>query len=358
MQNREFRKGVIEGFYGEPWTWAAREAYAPFLRENGFQFYFYAPKGDPFFRKQWRDPFPSEHRARLEGLVDHYHRHGLRFGVGLSPYDVFRRWNDETRASLTSRLELLDAIGVDTVAILFDDMRGDLPELAEVQLDILHWVRDRTRARELLFCPTYYSFDPILDKVFGQRPAGYLERLGRELDPSIDLFWTGEKVCSIEYPDAHLAEVGELLGRKPFLWDNYPVNDGQSMCKFLKLRAVTGRPHTLRDRLAGHAVNPMNQAELSKIPLLSLAESYAREAAYDSHEAFRSAARRVGGPDLLRLLERDASRFQDDGLTKLDAEEKARLRAEYAALGTQAGREVTEWLDGRFEVTRELVLTQ
>ena len=31
--------GVIEGFYGEPWSWEERERYAAFLAGNGFAFY-------------------------------------------------------------------------------------------------------------------------------------------------------------------------------------------------------------------------------------------------------------------------------------------------------------------------------
>ena len=35
--------------------------------------------------------------------------------------------------------------------------------------------------------------------------------------------------------------IGEAMRRKPFLWDNYPVNDGPRMSQFLHLRAFTGR---------------------------------------------------------------------------------------------------------------------
>jgi hypothetical protein len=40
--------GIIEGFFGPPWTWQEREAYAPYLKSHGYAFYIYAPKGDPF----------------------------------------------------------------------------------------------------------------------------------------------------------------------------------------------------------------------------------------------------------------------------------------------------------------------
>ena len=79
-------------------------------------------------------------------------------------------------------------------------------------------------------------------RVFGRRPDHYLEELGTRLDPSIDVFWTGEEVCARALGVGHLARVAGQLGRKPVLWDNYPVNDGKRMSQFLHLRAFTGRP--------------------------------------------------------------------------------------------------------------------
>ena len=38
--------GVIEGFYGQPWGWAARADALPFLAARGFSFFLYAPKAD------------------------------------------------------------------------------------------------------------------------------------------------------------------------------------------------------------------------------------------------------------------------------------------------------------------------
>ena len=52
---------------------------------------------------------------------------------------------------------------------------------------------------------------------------------GRLLDPAIGMFWTGPETCAREYTPGHLARVAEQMGRKPFLWDNYPVNDGARM---------------------------------------------------------------------------------------------------------------------------------
>ena len=114
----------------------------------------------------------------------------------------------------------LDEIGIDDLAILFDDTRGDVPDLAAREAEIVHAALDVTRASRVVMCPTYYSDDRMLDVVFGQRPAGYLDDLGRRLDPSVGVYWTGEEICTREFSAGHLTRVAESLRRKPTLWDN------------------------------------------------------------------------------------------------------------------------------------------
>ena len=46
-------------------------------------------------------------------------------------------------------------------------MRGDIPNLANLQIDYMHQVAELSTAKRIIFCPTYYSFDPVLEKVFG-----------------------------------------------------------------------------------------------------------------------------------------------------------------------------------------------
>ena len=358
--------GVIEGFYGEPWSWGERADYAAFLRKHGFSFYIYAPKADGYLRKKWREPFPKVHEEKLAKLAGQCHSAGIEFGVGFSPYEIYLSpFDAEVKKQLQNKLDAFNRIGVDKLGILMDDMKGDLPELAARQIEVVNWMAERSKARQLVFCPTYYSLDPVLEKLFGKMPEGYFDRLGRELDPRVSMFWTGELVCSKAYSAQHLSETSARLGRKPFLWDNYPVNDGPRMCKFLHLRAVTGRPAEMGAQLAAHAVNPMNQAALSKIVLLTLAASYEKGSAYDPAKAFRRAAGMVTCHDMAELLERDLPVFMDKGLDALTDEEKESLKSDYGGFlearendTEAAAREVVGWLSGKYNVTKDLFLTQ
>ena len=211
------------------------------------QFYFYAPKADPFLRKRWQEDHSGETADRLRSLAATCRRLGVRFGIGLSPFEVYRNFDRSSRAALARKLSFFADIGIDDLAILFDDMDGKEPDLAEKQATIVHWIAERMANARLLVCPTYYSDDPLLDRLFRRRPENYLEEFGARLDPSIDVFWTGEEVCSRQYSTGHLKRMCRLLGRKPVLWDNYPVNDGKRMSQHLHLRGSTGRPASAAD---------------------------------------------------------------------------------------------------------------
>ncbi len=342
--------GIIEGFYGKPWSWAARAETVAFLAPHGYRFYIYAPKADAFLRDRWQEDHPREEAEHLQMFAARCREIGVRFGIGLSPFEIYRDFDRGARAALARRLNQFAAIRIDDLAILFDDMKGDVPGLAEKQTDIAHWIAERMSAKRLIVCPTYYSDDPVLDRIFGQRPSKYLEELGARLDPSIDVFWTGEEVCAQAFTPGHLERICGFLGRKPVLWDNYPVNDGKRMSQYLHLRAFTGRPAAMAHCISAHAINPASQPVLSRIPALSLAESYAKGDAYEYGAAFDAAAAKVVGPRLARMLRDDILLLNDTGVDRLGGTAD-RLRKRYGEIEHPAAREVVRWLNGvyRFE---------
>ena len=346
--------GLIEGYYGKPWSDEARDRVIAFLAPRGYRFFLYAPKAEEFLRKRWREPYPAEAETRLRRIAAHCKAAGVRFGVGLSPYELYRDFNSDAKTALGERLALFDSVGVESLAILFDDMRGDLAGLARTQCEILHWIAARSKARRIVMCPSYYSDDPILDRVFGQRPENYLEEIGQTLDPAIDIFWTGEEVCSREYSIGHLRRVAGQLRRKPFLWDNYPVNDGARMSQYLHLRAFTGRPAAIGNEISGHALNPALQPTLSLIPALTLIESYARGDGYAYGAALKTAADTVLGEALSLQVRADIAFLQDSGLDRL-GEKAARLRQRYAKIDHPAAKEIVDWLEGKYRFTGEMM---
>lgn len=349
--------GIIEGFYGKPWTWDARKDTVTFLAPYGYRFYMYAPKADPFLRRSWQEVHPDHLAASIADLARHCVSAGVRFGVGLTPYELFNNFDTASREALSRKLAFFDDVGVQDLAILFDDMRGDVAGLASLQVEIVHWAMERSSATRVIMCPSYYSDDPILDRVFGNRPDGYVEALGRELSSDVEIFWTGEEVISRQYTTGHLERVTTQLGRKPFIWDNYPVNDGQRMSQYLHLRGFTGRGAEISDHVAAHGINPALQPVLNRIPAITLSDSYRQGNSYQYSKSFRHACTDVLGEDLGTLVREDLLTLQDVGLDRLGEKEQL-LRERYSSIDHDGAREIIAWLDGAYRITDEIVQTQ
>ncbi|MCP4752703.1 MAG: hyaluronidase [Proteobacteria bacterium] len=349
MRERQFAFGVIEGFYGKPWSWEDRRQCAEFLQEHGYEFYIYAPKSDRYLREQWQEDWPQKEYDRLIEFSETCREKGIRFGIGLSPMEIYFDFSGKAKEDLKRKIRLIDDLKPDIFSLLFDDMKGDKAKLAELQIDVLNYAMDASTAESFIICPTYYTDDPILEQIFGNMPDNYLEDIGKLVDSSVDVFWTGDKVCSTQYTEEHLKKVTDLLGRKPFIWDNYPVNDAPWMSPFLHLRGFSGRSHRMSEWTAGHAVNPMNQAWLSQIPMRTLQKSYALKKDYDSEASFREASRTLCGEKLGECLIQDRDCFQDRGLENMSQEEKAAFAKKYRSYQSSYAQEVVDWLEGKYQ---------
>lgn len=344
--------GTIEGFFGRSWSWQARHTHLNFLAQQGLHFYIYAPKSDTHLRRHWQTPWPDEQWQELQALRHHAKTLGVQFGIGLTPLDIYREAPAQQLQQLRTRLTQINQLQPDILCLLFDDMRGDLPQLAQQQIRLVQSAAQQSQAERIIFCPTYYSFDPVLEKVFGAMPANYWQDLGRGLDKHIDIFWTGEKVCSAEYSPAHLAQITQLLERPVFLWDNYPVNDGAVKSQHLHLRPFAASHQQLQGKLRGHAINPMNQAALSQLAIASLPHAYQARAPYKPQQLLNELAAQLLGPMAEPLL-RDIPLLQDTGLKHMSDSDKRRLLNTYQTLqhnpacATYAA-EIVQWLKGEY----------
>ena len=171
----------------------------------------------------------------------------------LSPgLDIDYRGGRDQDALLQKLAPLLDA-GVEWFVLALDDI-PNRPGLALEQVDLSAWLLDSLRSRRadirLTLVPTEYV---------GTRPTSYLEDLAAGLPAEIDVMWTGPTVCSpvVRAADAR-AWATALAGRRPLLWDNYPVNDG-TMERSIHLGPYRGREPELTDELDGVLCNPMLQ---------------------------------------------------------------------------------------------------
>ena len=350
--------GVIEGYFGRAWSWQERTIVIERLAPAGYRFFHYAPKIDEKLRRAWQILHDDDEAAAIADFARHCRVLGVRFGIGINPFGAHLSFDAVARERMKAKLAQFDSWGVDDLAILFDDMRGDLNDLAKRQTEIASFIFDNSKAERFFFCPSYYSLDPKLDAVFGQRPVRYLEELGQKLDPAVAIYWTGEEVCSPEIGAAHLRDMSNILGRKVALWDNYPVNDGPRMSQNLHLRSFTGRSANIAEHISHHAINPASQPILGCIPALTLPMLYKQGSDYRYGSAFKEAATAVCGETLGLMLHADLSTLQQLGLDRMSAATKRDLRTRYAQLENDAAKEVVDWLDGAYAITGEMLQTQ
>lgn len=97
---------------------------------------------------------------------------------------------------------------------------------------------------------------------------------------------------------------------------------------------------------------------LSRIPALTLADSYAQGEAYEYLAAFRRACLQVLGPELADSVERTLLLLDDTGLDRLGEERHGNLRKRFGAFDHPAAREIMAWLDGAWRIGTEEIETQ
>jgi hypothetical protein len=252
-------RALIEGFYGEPWTWDARAEVMQWCHERGMTHYLYAPKDDLLHREQWREHYGAEMLAGFERLVG---EGTLQVGFGISPGLSIDYSSAEDRAALAGKVDQLVDRGVGLIALLLDDIPVR-PGLGVEHADLTVWLREHLGDRAtLLLTPTEYT---------GTRATAYLDALAERVPFDVPIGWTGETVVCDEITVAQAAARAESLGgRLPFLWDNYPVNDAV-MADQLFLGPLRGRDAGLAWVCSGYAANPMTQPRASKPALASIA---------------------------------------------------------------------------------------
>jgi hypothetical protein len=301
---RFIHAGVIEGFYGKPWSHRDRLDLLRFMGRVGLNTYVYAPKDDPYHRERWREPYPPAEAARLRELVDTARATGVSLWYAVSPGGSMTYADSGDYAVLLEKLAAVRAFGVTTFGLFLDDVPATLTHeldqrrygsLAAAHAALINRLAKDVAAwgDTLVVTPTTYT------DAWGDR--GYLLGLGPAADTAVAFLWTGPDVASPTITAADGARWRTVLRRPMLLWDNYPVNDFARWRAFLG--PVRGRAPDLTSSVAGILANPMNEAHASMIALATLAD-YARDpAGYDPGASWRAALHALYGDSAVRVLQ-------------------------------------------------------
>jgi hypothetical protein len=325
-------RGVIEGYYGRPWTGEARRDVIRFLGAQGLDAFVYAPKNDEYHRERWREPYPAAVLDDLRLTATTARDAGVEFVYALSPVlDVCYSCPADFRA-LTKKLRQLVRARVRRFGLLFDDggtiasdrdakrYRGrDGAALGRAQADLVRrtdrWLRDKRLGGLALVVPTEYA---------GTTCLPYHATFAAGIPNRIPIGWTGPGVFA-ETITAAMAEArARCLPRHPvLLWDNYPVND-TVVSNSLHLGPLTGREATLPARLSGgYLLNPMTQAHASLVALGTAAAYLVDPAGYDPEAAWQTTLAALDpGHDGLAVV---AAQLRSSALDLRDAQSLAAI---------------------------------
>lgn len=279
-------RGVVEGFYGRPWSHEARLSQLDFYGKNKMNVYIYGPKDDPYHRTpHWRKPYPEKEAKQLHELVERAKQNEVIFYWAIHP-GVDIRWNEEDRDLLLKKFESMYDLGVRGFAVFFDDISGEGTK-ADKQAELLNYIDERFIQAKgdvapLIMCPTEYN------KSWTNLKGGYLTTLGEKLNPDIQVMWTGDRVvANIDKPTMEF--INPLIRRKAYIWWNYPVSD--FVQDHILMGPVYGNGTDIKDDMTAFVSNPMEHAEASKIALHSVADYTWNLEDYDSRQSWEHALR-------------------------------------------------------------------
>ena len=262
-------RGVVEGFYGTPWSHQVRMSLIDFYGKFKMNTYLYGPKDDPYHScPNWRLPYPEKEAQNIKELVQACQKNRVSFVWAIHPgQDI--KWNEEDYQNLVNKFNLMYDLGVRDFAIFFDDISGEGTNPLR-QTELLNrltddFVKAKGDVSPLTVCPTDYS------KLWANpTPQGSLAIYGKNLNPEIKVFWTGDVVCSDLTPET-LEWVNSRIQRPAYYWWNYPVTD--YIRNFILQGPVYGLDTSLTPNdVCGVVSNPMEHGEASKLALYGVAD--------------------------------------------------------------------------------------
>ena len=274
--------------------------------------YLYAPKDDPYHRKRWRVAYPRRQLRELQRLIHHAQTNHIEFVYGFHPGEGLCFSDRQPIDILFRKARRFYQAGVRTFAVLFDDIPSRLTHerdrrnfknsLAAAEAT---WMRNIVESQpsawqpvEWWICPSYYSEDPLLERVFGAFEPDFLETLAEYLPAQVACFWTGPRVVSKEITVTHMRRIAKRVKHPLILWDNYPVND-LSMANELHIGPLQGRDLRLPEIVYGYLNNPLLQEELSFLPLATCFDYAAAPRAYASECSWNRAVKERFGANAL-----------------------------------------------------------
>ena len=332
IQNR----GIIEGYYGVPYSAEVTKDLFRFMARYKMNTYMYGAKSDPYHSRYWAEPYPTEitpeqkrigylSQEMLRDITSVAHATKVNFIWAIHPGTAFvDEKKPETIGNIMKKFESMYGLGVRQFGVFVDDvgvpsdaatLKLGADRLTDLQQQMdARWNRPEAApadtVKPLHYVPQLYAYS----WVSAQRANDFFQALSHTPD-KVNIYITGANVWSV--PNNYdLRFVKKSLGRDTSWWWNYPCNDNDVTKLFPMDMYANFRDETHIDNLA-HLVpdltgtntliiNPMQQGEISKIALFSVADYTWNQAGFNNQQSWEAALPAVVGEKYASALRKIA----------------------------------------------------
>ena len=318
-------RGLVEGYYGYPYKVSVKKDLMRFMMRYKMNTYMYGAKSDPYHSEKWGDPYPTSITAEQENngwltqdmvkeITDVSHQTKVNFIWAIHPGTNFI-YSSTVIDDMMKKFDLMYQLGVRQFGVFVDDVYFDTSDefintnatrLTEIQQALeskynTTYTTPADTVKPIHFVPHVYAagFAGTEDR---QR---YFQALA-STPSNIVIYTTGWGVWSV--PNSRdLLVIKQDLGRDVAWWWNYPCNDNadaylypmDTYTNFKDMPAVDGSatlPSALENGL-GIVANPMQQGEVSKTALFSVADYAWNNAAFNNLTSWEASFKAVVGEE-------------------------------------------------------------
>ncbi len=317
-------RGVIEGYYGMPYSVPVTKDLLRFMMRHKMNSYMYGAKSDAYHSQYWDKPYPStlsEEQKSMgcftaENMQDICYVSAetkVNFIWAIHPGQAFTGADNNVIDRIMGKFELMHKLGVRQFAVFVDDVGvpTDAPTLAlnAKRLTDLQNAMDKKwnfkgavpadTLKPLHFVPQLYAYG--WEKP--QTRTNFYKALSNTPHKT-QVYITGEQVWTVPN-NKDLNVVESDFGRGVAWWWNYPCNDNADAwtfpadmySNFVDMPAIISNS-TLPKKLENCASllsNPMQQGEIAKIPLFSVADFAWNNGAFNSVKSWEASLPAVVG---------------------------------------------------------------
>ncbi len=338
-------RGLVEGYYGVPYSIDVKKDLMRYMMRYKMNSYMYGAKNEKYHSTYWKDPYPTtitEDQRKggyltqdmVKEITAVSHATKVNFIWAIHPGNSFLG-SSTVVADIMNKFEHMYSLGVRQFGVFVDDV-GIPGDQAGYDLNAQR-VTDVQRAIEAKWniegAAPNDTVKPLqfVPQIYCRSFAGSQEQHDKffqalaSTPKNVDIYTTGWGVWSV--PNSGDVElVRSQLGRDVAWWWNYPCNDNDhtklfpmDMYNNFKDESHINSNATVDAGLSnclGVLSNPMQEGEVSKIPLFGVADYAWNNSSFDNQTNWDAALRSVVGEekaDDLKLVCQHI-RYYDAGL--------------------------------------------